>query len=47
MKVICNKGEVTLRGPVDSADEKAKVEAAVSAAAGNAKVQSELEVLKK
>jgi hyperosmotically inducible periplasmic protein len=47
VKVISNKGEITLRGPVDTADEKAKVEAAVSSVAGNAKVQSELEVLKK
>lgn len=47
VKVICNKGELTLRGPVDSADEKARVQADVAAVAGDAKVLNELDVLKK
>ena len=48
VKVICIKGEITLRGPVDTSDEKARIGQAVAAVAGaRAKVQNELEVIKK
>lgn len=47
VKVICIKGEVTLRGPVDSPAEKDRVAALAAEAAGDAKVLNELEVVTK
>jgi osmotically-inducible protein OsmY len=44
VKVITVKGKVTLRGPVKSAEERAKVEAAAKRVAGDAQVDSQLEV---
>ncbi len=44
VKIITAGGQVTLRGPVNSAEEKMKIEAFAKAAAGNAKVDNQLEV---
>ena len=44
VKIIAAEGVVTLRGPVNSADEKAKVEATAERIAGANKVRSQLEV---
>ena len=44
VKIIAADGVVTLRGPVNSADEKAKVEAAAERIAGANNVRSQLEV---
>jgi osmotically-inducible protein OsmY len=44
VKVITQNGNVTLRGPVRSADEKATVEAKAAEVAGANHVKSELEV---
>jgi hyperosmotically inducible protein len=44
VKVIVQNGQVTLRGPVRSEDEKRSVEAAATAVAGAGKVTNELEV---
>lgn len=44
VKIISANGIVTLRGPVDSPDEKAKIEAAAAKAAGAKNVRNELEV---
>ena len=44
VKIISANGIVTLRGPVDSPQEKAKIEAAAAQAAGAKNVRNELEV---
>lgn len=44
VKIIVQDGVVTLRGPVDSEDEKTAVEAEAVRVAGDAKVVNELEV---
>ena len=44
VKVITAGGQVTLRGPVNTADEKKKIEDFAMAAAGKDKVISQLEV---
>lgn len=44
VKIITAGGQVTLRGPVNSAEEKMKIETLAKSAAGNAKVDNQLEV---
>src|SRR5688572_23163180 len=44
VKIITAGGAVTLRGPVKSAEEKTKIDALAKAAAGDAKVDNQLEV---
>ena len=44
VKIITAGGQVTLRGPVNTAEEKAKIEKLAKAAAGAAKVDNQLEV---
>jgi hyperosmotically inducible protein len=44
LKLIAASGVVTLRGPVASADEKARVESLVSAVAGVSRVDNQLDV---
>jgi osmotically-inducible protein OsmY len=44
IKVIVQNGQVTLKGPVRSEDEKRSVEAAATAVAGAGKVTNELEI---
>lgn len=44
VKIISANGVVTLRGPVNSPEEKARIEAAASQAAGAGNVRNELEV---
>jgi len=44
VKIITAGGVVTLRGPVNSAEEKTKIEQLAKAAAGEAKVDNQLEV---
>lgn len=44
VKIITAGGMVTLRGPVNSAEEKMKIETFAKAAAGDAKVDNQLEV---
>jgi hyperosmotically inducible protein len=44
VKIITAGGQVTLRGPVNSAEEKAKIEKLAKTAAGEAKVDNQLEV---
>lgn len=44
VKIISANGVVTLRGPVDSPEEKAKIEAVAARAAGPKNVRNELEV---
>ena len=44
VKIITAGGMVTLRGPVKSAEEKTKIDALAKAAAGEAKVDNQLEV---
>jgi osmotically-inducible protein OsmY len=44
VKVITAGGIVTLRGPVNSAEEKTKIEQLASAAAGGAKIDNQLEI---
>src|SRR5690349_10905032 len=44
VKIITNGGTVTLRGPVKSEQEKAAVEAKAKQVAGNARIESYLEV---
>ena len=44
VKIITAGGIVTLRGPVNSAEEKSKIEQLATAAAGGAKVDNQLEV---
>ena len=44
VKIVSANGVVTLRGPVNSPEEKAKIEAAAKQAAGASNVRNELEV---
>jgi hyperosmotically inducible periplasmic protein len=44
VKIITADGQVTLRGPVNSAEEKMKIESHAKAVAGDAKVVNQLEV---
>jgi hyperosmotically inducible protein len=45
VKIITNNGKVTLRGPVNSAAERATIEAAARKVAGAGKVDSQLEIV--
>jgi osmotically-inducible protein OsmY len=47
VKVITQSGNVTLRGPVHSADEKANVESKAAAVAGKENVSSYIDVVAK
>jgi hyperosmotically inducible periplasmic protein len=44
IKVITNNGQVTLRGPVKNAQEKAKIDQLAKSAAGGAKIDDQLDV---
>jgi len=44
VKIITNAGTVTLRGPVETEQERTRVAAAAQQVAGNDKVQNQLEV---
>jgi hyperosmotically inducible periplasmic protein len=44
IKVITANGQVTLRGPVKTAQEKAKIDQLAKSAAGGAKINNELDV---
>ena len=44
IKIITAGGQVTLRGPVKSADEKSKIDQLAKGAAGNAKIDNQLEI---
>jgi osmotically-inducible protein OsmY len=44
IKIITAGDTITLRGPVQSAEEKTKIEQLAQSAAGNAKIDNQLEV---
>jgi osmotically-inducible protein OsmY len=44
VKIITNNGQVTLRGPVKNAQEKAKIDQLARSAAGSAKIDDQLDV---
>ena len=44
IKIIAANAEVTLRGPVNTAEEKSKIGELATSVAGNAKVDNQLEV---
>ena len=44
IKIITNDAQVTLRGPVKNAQEKAKIDQLAKSAAGGAKIDDQLEV---
>ena len=44
IKIITASGQVTLRGPVKTAEEKARIDQLVKSAAGGAKIDNQLEV---
>jgi osmotically-inducible protein OsmY len=44
VKIITNNGQVTLRGPVKTAQEKAKIDKLAKSAAGDAKIDDQLDV---
>ena len=44
VKIITANGQVTLRGPVKSADEKSRIDQLAKSAAGNAKIDNQLEI---
>jgi hyperosmotically inducible periplasmic protein len=44
IKIITASAQVTLRGPVNTAEEKAKIEQLAKSAAGNANIDNQLEV---
>jgi hyperosmotically inducible periplasmic protein len=44
IKIITDNGQVTLRGPVKTAQEKAKIDQLAKSAAGGAKIDDQLEV---
>jgi hyperosmotically inducible periplasmic protein len=44
IKVITANGQVTLRGPVNTAQEKAKIDQIVKSAAGGARIVDELDI---
>jgi hyperosmotically inducible periplasmic protein len=47
IKIITNNGHVTLRGPVKTAQEKAKIDQLAKSAAGGAQIEDQLEVTNK
>ena len=44
IKIVTASGQVTLRGPVKTAEEKARIDQLAKSAAGRAKVDNQLEV---
>ena len=44
IKIVTADGQVTLRGPVKSADEKSRIDQLAKASAGKAKIDNQLEV---
>lgn len=44
VKIITDGGMVTLRGPVNTTEEKMKIESLAKSVAGNSKVENQLEV---
>lgn len=44
IKIIADNGQVTLRGPVKNAQEKAKIDQLARSAAGGAKINDQLDV---
>ena len=44
VKIITDNGQVTLRGPVKSAQEKTKIDQLAKSAAGGAKIDDQLDV---
>ena len=44
IKIITADGQVTLRGPVKSADEKSRIDQLAKSAAGHAKIDNQLEI---
>src|SRR5678815_3244984 len=44
IKIITNNGQVTLRGPVKNAQEKAKIDQLARSAAGGAQIDNQLDV---
>jgi len=44
IKIITDNGQVTLRGPVKNAQEKAKIDQLAKSAAGGAKIEDQLDV---
>jgi osmotically-inducible protein OsmY len=44
VKIITANGTVTLRGPVNNDEEKTKIAELAQSAAGNAKIDNQLEV---
>ena len=44
IKIITNNGQVTLRGPVKNAHEKAKIDQLAKSAAGGVKIDDQLDV---
>jgi osmotically-inducible protein OsmY len=44
IKIIAHDGDVTLKGPVKSEDERAAIEAKATSIAGSGKVQNQLTV---
>jgi hyperosmotically inducible protein len=44
IKIITDNGQVTLRGPVKNAQEKAKIGQLARSAAGGAKIEDQLDV---
>jgi hyperosmotically inducible periplasmic protein len=44
VKIITNNGQVTLRGPVKTAQEKTKIDQLARSAAGGAKIDDQLDV---
>ena len=44
IKIITENGQVTLRGPVKNAQEKAKIDQLAKSAAGGAKIVDQLDV---
>ena len=47
IKIITANGQVTLRGPVKTAQEKAKIDQIAKSAAGGAQIDDQLEVTNK
>jgi osmotically-inducible protein OsmY len=47
IKVITTNGHVTLRGPVNTSQEKAKIDQLAKSAAGGAQIEDQLEVTNK
>ena len=47
IKIITTNGQVTLRGPVNTAQEKAKIDQLARSAAGGAQINDQLEVTNK